>query len=89
MPVTVTMTARLSEPLNRGELSRIWESERAVVNVPEIVMEPRGNDVMLRFQSAGIDPTHSKLRARFEEAVHRYHPELTIAWPEFDTTRAA
>ena len=78
MPVTIT--ARLSEPLNQGELSRIWESERAVVNVPEIIMQPRGYDVTIRFQGAGVDPTYTRLKARFEEAVHRYYPECAVEW---------
>lgn len=87
-----TLTARLSEPISRPELSRMWESERTAFNpgsgdgidtfrtAPEIVLEADGDEVRLSFPSGGRDPEHSKLKQAFERAVHRYRPDVIVEW---------
>ena len=87
-----TITARLSEPISRPELSRMWESERTAFTPgvgngvissnsgPELVFETTGEEVRLSFPSGGRDPEHTKLKAAFERAVHRYRPDVTVEW---------
>jgi hypothetical protein len=84
-----TITARLSEPISRPELSRMWESEREAgdgvdmrASAPELVLETDGNDVRLSFPSGSRDPEHRKLKEAFERAVHRYQPNVKVEWKE-------
>ena len=87
-----TLTARLSEPISRPELSKMWESERTTFttgagdgitsfsSAPEMVLETDGDLVRLSFPSGGRDPEHTKLKAAFERAIHRYRPDVTVEW---------
>jgi hypothetical protein len=88
-----TLTARLSEPISRPELSKMWESERSSsptgvgdaiamrVTAPELDFVTEGDRVHLSFPSGSRDPEHSKLKVAFERAVHRYRPEVRVEWP--------
>ena len=88
------ITARLSEPISRPELSKMWESERTTfttgtgdgvemrVSAPELVFETQGNDVTLLFPTGGKDPQHRKLKETFERAIHRYLPHVQVDWKE-------
>lgn len=87
-----TLTARLSDPISRPELSKMWESERTTftggtgdgidtrILAPEIVLETDGDEVRLSFPSGGRDPEHLKLKQAFERAIHRYRPDVTVEW---------
>jgi hypothetical protein len=78
------LTARLSEAVSRPELSRMWESQRAELMIPEILIEVSENSVTLRFHAAKADPGYQKLKQLFERAVHRDRPNCRIDWE--DTT---
>jgi hypothetical protein len=81
-----TLTARLSEPISRPELSRMWESERTgdgLTNgstLPELVFEAAGDEMRLSFPSGGRDPEHTKLKQIVERAIHRDRPHVTVEW---------
>jgi hypothetical protein len=86
-----TLTARLSEPISRPELSKMWESERTTfttgsgdgidtfLTAPELVLDTQGNDVTLSFLSGG-EANHQKLKEAFERAIHRYLPHVSVEW---------
>ena len=86
------ITARLSEQISNPELSKMWESERTTFNpgtgdgihtplsAPEVDIQARGNDVVLRFPTGGPDPEHRRLKDAFERAIHRYRPDVTVDW---------
>jgi hypothetical protein len=85
------ISARLSDEIPQPELSKMWESERTVfttgtgdgietwLEAPEMVIETSGKEVQLRFLS-GPDREHTKMKAAFERAVHRYRPDVRIEW---------
>ena len=74
------ITAQLSEPVGQAELSRAWESLRAEMMVPEIVITAEGRDISLRFHAAKADPGFGKLKRIFERALRRYRPDCHIDW---------
>jgi hypothetical protein len=80
--MTDVITARISEEVSTPELSRMWESLRLEIRGPEIVIEARERCVLLRFHGGAGDPRFGKLKALFEQAVHRYRPACAFEWVE-------
>lgn len=77
-----TVTGRLSEAISQPELSQMWESERAALGVPELVIESAGSQVTLRFAAGDGDAEHRKLKNVFENALHRFRPNVRVDWTQ-------
>ncbi|HWQ52802.1 MAG TPA: hypothetical protein VN442_03900 [Bryobacteraceae bacterium] len=66
---------------DRAELSKMWESTRAQLGGPEILLEPETDGVVtLTFQPSGADARHERFRGTFERAVETYWPQAHVEW---------
>jgi len=67
--------------LTQAELSRIWEQERKLTNLPKLLFTVQGPQVTIRFH-----PQHGPLKGLeqtkqpFQSALHRSRPDCQIQW---------
>jgi hypothetical protein len=79
--MAVSLRARIVGPkFSRADLSNMWESARAPLGAPEVLLDADGDVAVVTFQPGGKDPAYERFRRSFQQAVETYWPGSRIEW---------